>query len=228
MEKKFNRSMANEVAKKVQEALSDYFKTSDFSFTVGSGNFNEGRIRLNLDIRMKNEDGSVVVSDSENSAADEAAQAAHLKVEGHLIGSRWNVQDIQYEVVGYYPRRKRYPLSVRHNDSIKKASFAFLLRGEQVLAPTQDDFYKWFTIDPDSDAVRESDVEIIDRVQYYMENNYPVEQGAKFLSLVDKFNEKGIANKVVSNKMYQMLFVRGKSIVDAYLVLKGIYKSKNV
>ena len=91
---------------------------------------------------------------------------------------------------------------------------------------TLEDFIKWFTLDPDSDAILESDAEICDRVQSYLENNYPIEDGDKFFTLVDKFNEKGIANKW-AKRAYELLFKEAPGTMEhAYLGLKVLYKEE--
>lgn len=60
---KFNRSMAREISQKVQEALSEMFKTGNFEYTVNGGSFTDDKLKLNLEVHIKNEDGSLVVSD---------------------------------------------------------------------------------------------------------------------------------------------------------------------
>lgn len=225
---KFNRSMAREISQKVQEALSEMFKTGNFEYTINGGNFTDDKLKLNLEVRIKNSNGTIVVSDTSHSIADSAANGAGLKFEGHLIGSTWNVKGNIYVVTGYNTKRRSYPVSLKRTDGrLSKAPVMFLSQGTQITRPTLEDFTKWFTMDPDSDAILESDAEICDRVQAYMENNYPVEAGDKFFSLVDKFNEKGIAKKW-AKRGYELLFKECLSIETAYLGLKVLYKDETV
>lgn len=227
MEKEFNRSTVREISQKIQEVLSDYFKCSDYELTIDGGNFSADKVKLNLEVRMKNSDGTIVVSDYSHSISDSAASRAGLKLEGHLIGSTWNVKGNIYTVTGYNTKRRSYPVSLKREDGrLSKAPVTFLAQGTQVTKPTLEDFTKWFTLDPDSDAILESDVEICDRVQGYLENNYPIEDGDKFFSLVDKFNEKGIANKW-AKRAYELLFKEAPGTMEhAYLGLKVLYKEE--
>ena len=225
MEKEFNRSTVREISQKIQEVLSEQCKGWDYELTINGGNFSADKVKLNLEIRMKNSDGSIVVSDVSHSIADSAASKAGLKLVGHLIGSTWNVKGNIYMVTGYNTKRRSYPVSLRRSDGrMSKAPVMFLSQGEQITVPTLEDFTKWFTLDPDSDAILESDAEICDRVQLYMENNYPVEGGDKFFALVDKFNEEGIAKRW-AKRAYELLFKEAPGTIEhAYLGLKVIYK----
>lgn len=226
MEKEFNRSNVKEISQKVQEVLFEFFKSGDYDFTINGGNFSADKLKLNLEIRMKNSDGTIMVSEASHSLADAAASRAGLKLMGHLIGSTWNVKGSIYIVVGYNTKRPSYPLSLKREDgSLSKAQVRFLAQGVQITIPTLDEFTKWFTMDPDSDAILESDAEICDRVQSYLENNYPIEDGDKFFNLVDNFNEKGIATKRYAKRAYELLFKEAPATMEhAYLGMKVIYK----
>lgn len=227
MEKEFNRRKVREISQKIQEVLSEQCNGWDYELTINGGNFSADKVRLNLEVRMKNSDGSIVVSDVSHSIADSAASGAGLKLAGHLIGSTWNVKGIIYTVTGYNSKRRSYPVSLKREDGrLSKAPVMFLAQGTQITRPTLEDFTKWFTMDPDSDAILESDAEICDRVQSYLENNYPIEDGDKFFNLVDKFNEKGIAKKW-AKRAYELLFKEAPATMEhAYLGLKVIYKEE--
>lgn len=227
MEKEFNRSNVREISQKVQEVLSDFFKSGDYEFLIDGGNFSADKVKLNLVVRMKNSDGTIMVSDASHTIADSAASRAGLKLVGHLIGSTWNVKGKIYTVTGYNTKRRSYPVSLKRADGLlSKAPVMFLAQGTQITQPTLEDFTKWFTLDPDSDAILESDAEICDRVQDYLESNYPVEDGDKFFNLVDKFNEAGIANKW-AKRAYELLFKEAPATMEhAYLGLKVIYKEE--
>ena len=219
--------MVREISQRVQEVLSDFFTSDIYEFTINGGNFSPDKVKLNLEIRMKNSDGSIVVSDSSHVIADSAASKVGLKFVGHLIGSIWNVKGYTYTVIGYDTKRRSYPVSLKRADGrLSKAPVMFLSQGTQITRPTLEDFTKWFTMDPDSDAILESDAEICDRVQSYLENNYPIEDGDKFFNLVDKFNEKGIAKKW-AKRAYELLFKEAPATMEhAYLGLKVIYKEE--
>lgn len=228
MAKEFNRSTVREISQKIQEVLSDYFKTADYEFTLNGGNFSADKVKLNLEVRMKNADGTIVVSDTSHSIADSAASLKGLKLEGHLIGSMWEVKGNVYTVTGYNTKRRSYPVSLKRADGqLSKSPILFLACGTQIVTPTLEEFTKWFTMDPDSDAILESDAEICDKVQNYLENRYPVEDGDKFFALVDKFNEKGIAKKKWAKRAYELLFMESPAtMASAYLGMKVVYKEE--
>lgn len=228
MAKEFNRSTVREISQKIQEVLSDYFATADYEFTINGGNFTADKAKLNLEVRMKNADGTIVVSESSHCIADSAASIKGLKLEGHLIGSTWSIKGNTYVVTGYNTKRRSYPVSLKRADGqLSKAPILFLACGTQITTPTLDEFTKWFTMDPDSDAILESDAEICDKVQNYLESNYPVEDGDKFFELVDKFNDKGIAKKRWAKRAYELLFKEAPATMSsAYLGMKVIYKEE--
>lgn len=152
--------------------------------------------------------------------------AEKLELEGHLIGSTWSIKGNTYVVTGYNTKRRSYPVSLKRADGqLSKAPILFLACGTQITTPTLDEFTKWFTMDPDSDAILEADAEICDRVQSYLESNYPVEDGDKFFHLVDMFNEKGIATKKWAKRAYELLFKEAPAtMMSAYLGMKVVYK----
>lgn len=225
MEKEFNRSIVREISKRIQEVLPEHCK--GFDFKIGRGSFTSSKIKLTLEIRMKDSDGSVMVSENENMIADSEASRSKLKVSGHLIGSMWNIKDNVYTVVEYNTKRHKYPVLLKRMDGrLSKASLMFLSLGTQLTLPTLEEFTKWFTLDPDSDTILESDAEICDRVQSYLENNYPLEDGDKFFELVDSFNEKGLAKRW-AKRAYELLFKEAPATMEcAYLGLKVIYKEE--
>lgn len=227
MEKEFNRSNVREISQKVQRVLSDFFKSADYEFLIDGGGFSADKAKLNLVVRMKNSDGTIWVSDASHAIADSAASSAGLKLVGHLIGSSWNVKGNIYTVTGYNTKRRSYPVSLKGADGrLLKSTVMLLTQGTQITQPTLEDFTKWFTLDPDSDAILEADAEICDRVQDYLENNYPIEDGDKFFNLVDKFDELGIAKKW-AKRAYELLFKEAPATMEcAYLGLKAIYKEE--
>lgn len=224
---RFDRNAAKEIAQEIKKVLNERYGAEKFEFSIPRGTFCDDKLSFNLVVRRKNEDGTLTVSDNTHKCADMNAAREGLKFEGHLIGSIWAVNGKCYIVTDYHANRSRYPISLKCSDGTAiKANNDFLMKGIQYLAPAEREFVKWFTIDPDSDAVRESDVEICDRVQGYLECAYPAEQGDKFFGLVDKFNEKGIAKKW-AKRAYELLFKEAPATIEhAYLGLKVIYKEE--
>lgn len=227
MKKDFDSSSVREISQKIQEVLSNYFTSGDYEFQINGGNFSTDKIKFNLEVRMKDSDGTIVVSGLSHSVADSAASREGLKFVGHLIGSVWDVKGYTYTVKEYNARRPKYPLSVKRSDGKSlRCAITLLKYGVQITSPTLEEFTKWFTLDPESDAISESDVEVCDRVQSYLENNYPVKDGDKFFALVDAFNEKGIAKKW-AKRAYELLFKEAPATMEhAYLGLKVIYKGQ--
>lgn len=215
--------MAREISNEVQKVLSEMFKDGKFDFSINGGRFSDDKLKINLEVHIKNADGSLVISESSHDEADKCASMRGLTFEGHILGSSWNVHDVLYVVEDYLPKSKKYKFALKRADGRRvKSTVGFLAQGVQLLIPTESDFVKWFTIDPDSDAVRESDVEICDRVQGYLDSHYPVEDGDMFYELVDKFNEKGAAERW-AKRAYELLFREGASMSTAYKGMKLIY-----
>lgn len=223
MEKVFNRKMSNELANKIKQLLNAELGV-DFDFTTEGGTFTKDKLVIKLACKIKGSDGAVVVSDETHRVADAAVERSGCKVEGHLVGSVWRVGDNLYEVTGYNTKRPKYPCSLRRADGKSaKAPLSFIIRGEQLMQPTLAEFTTWFSVDPDSDAVRESDVEICDRVQDYLDVHF-MEAMDDYYPLVDKINEIGVkAARKLAKEAYQNLFLLGAE--EAYKLLKAEYKN---
>lgn len=202
MEKEFTRSRVREISERIQDSLNELGKELGIELTLASGNFTTATFKFNLEGRMKDSDGKIMATDYSHSLADSAAKSVGLVIEGHLIGSLWKVKDTVYTVTDYKTKRPKYPLSLMTSEGRSvKSSVGFLRQGKQLLAPTEEEFYKWLVIDPDEDSVRESDVEIVDRVQEYFEVAYLPEQSDDFLNKAAQFTEIGIT-KVGASKIY--------------------------
>lgn len=228
MEKRLNRALVSELSERIQEIISEGLKDDerykDFDIVINGGSFADDKAKLNLEIRLLDSDGSIVISDAKHSIVDAAAKKMGIKFSGHILGSMWSIGGKSFIVRDYITKRNKYPLSMKRSDGrLVKAPLRFLATGNQIEKPTKADFFTWFTVDPDSDAVLETDAEICDNVQAYMELAYPMEDGDKFFELVDKFNEEGIAKKW-ANRAYELLFKEKNSMATAYLGLKVIYK----
>lgn len=203
----------------------DHFKDRGIILKTRGGSFSDDTLDLKVEFKIKNEDGTIQVSNDRHFEADAFAKEAGIKVEGHFIGSVWSVNNKIYIVDSISLRSRKFPVKVKEysDDMMGKVTVAFLNRGVQILKPTRIEFIKWFTLDPDSDAIRESDAEICDNVQAYMNYKYPDEDGDKYLGMVDNFNEKGIARTYASTA-YNDLIRDDIGIQQAYINLKNIWK----
>ena len=208
--KAFNRSNVRDLTSRIPDALKTLAAELGLEFTVDSARFSEDTTTFRLVARTKNEMGVVEASAHSHGAADGGASRFGLKLFGHLIGSTWYVREEVYTCIGYNTSRPKYPIQLKRvsDGRVSKATFGFLQSGEQLVMPSAEDFKVWFTVDPDSDAVKESDVEICDRVQRYLENVYPQEEGDTLFSLVDEFNEMGVA-AFYHQRAYEALFIKG-------------------
>lgn len=221
MEKVFRSSSVKELYKEVQKVLEE--NLSDYSFVVTNGSYSPDRMKISLEIRMKDEDGNVVVSDERNAQVDSLASSLGVHVSGHALGSVWKVRNQIYTVENINSKSYKYPFLLKRMDGkMSKASASFMKAGIQLIKPSESDFVKWFTMDPDSDAILESDAEICDNVQRYLETTYSKDESLdKFLDLVDTLNEMGIAKKC-AKQSYKVFSKEG--IEAAYIFLKSIYK----
>lgn len=171
---KFNTAIAKEISEKVQEVLRSHYGDDTLEFLVNGGSVGSDKLTLRLDIRMKDAAGALVVDEVKHINADSVVKRAGLEFKGHILGSKWLVKNNIYEVVDYIRKRPKYPIQLRRWDgAVSKCSAGFLKSGEQICKPTCTEFTTWCVIDPDSDAVKESDVEVCDRVADYMDVTYP-------------------------------------------------------
>lgn len=209
MEKEFNRKRVREISERIQESLNELGKELGIELTLASGNFTSATFKFNLEGRMKDSDGKIMATDYTHSLADSAAKSIGLAVEGHLIGSLWKVKDEVYTVTDYKTKRPRYPLLLMTSEGRSvKSSVSFLRQGKQLIAPNKEEFYKWLVIDPDEDSVRESDVEIVDRVQEYFESAYMAEQYDEFLNTAADLTTMGVSRKN-SDKIFDEYVSKG-------------------
>lgn len=171
---KFSRTTASEISKKVQEVLRSNYGDDTLEFIVNGGSFGSDKLTLHLTIRMKDESGALVIDEAKHINTDNTVKRAGLEFTGHILGSKWLVKDNIYEVVDYISKRRKYPIQLRRLDGvISKCIAGFLKSGVQICKPTCTEFTTWCVIDPDIDAVKESDVEVCDRVADYMDATYP-------------------------------------------------------
>lgn len=171
---KFNTVIAKEISEKVQEVLRSHYGDDTLEFLVNGGSVGSDKLTLRLDIRMKDAAGALVVYEVKHINADSVVKRAGLEFKGHILGSKWLVKDNIYEVVDYIRKRPKYPIQLRRLDgTISKCTAGFLKSGVQICKPTCTEFTIWCVVDPESDAVKESDVEVCDRVADYMDITYP-------------------------------------------------------
>lgn len=171
---KFSTAIAKGISKKVQEVLRSHYGDDTLKFLVNGGSLSSDKLTLHLDIRMKDTGGSLVIDKAKHINADSIARREGLEFTGHILGSKFLVRGNIYEVVDYISERPKYPIQIKNADgSLRTCSINFLKIGLQIIKPTCTEFIIWCSVDPESDAVRESAVEIFDKVSDYMEATYP-------------------------------------------------------
>lgn len=215
-----------EFHQEVEKLLTEHFK--DYVFDIDACKCIMGNeIRLNIYAQKKPADDSMM-TDVIQSEADFDAKVCSLKFENHFIGSTWRYNDRTYTVIGYRKGVKNPVILKRDDKKLMKVSTMdmHIRQFMPVIKPTQKEFVRWFTINPESEEARASDVVACHKVQDYMEGTYPIESGDKFLALVDKFNDKGIAKKYAERAYNLLLGEASATIEHAYLELKAIYKEE--
>ena len=70
MEKEFNRSTGRKISQRVQEVLSEVLKEEGFEFIINGGTYTDDKLKLNLEVYIKNKNGTRVVSDKSHEIAD--------------------------------------------------------------------------------------------------------------------------------------------------------------
>lgn len=218
MEKEFNRKNVREISDKVSEALKGIEKELGIEFDLTSCRFSPDKLIIKVEAGIK-QNGKVVVSDSRHSQVNSTVKSYGLKFSGNFIGSLWKHRNRLLRVTGYETSRPKYPVSlVDANGRRTKAGVSFMCGLVQIEKPTFEQFKIWMTIDPDSDAVRESDVVIFDKVQDYIDMAYPVKEGDTFVELANKAYEKKLRVSEL-RKVYSAL---EESIESAIKTLKAL------
>lgn len=227
MEKKpFTYSSVKELSSKVLEILN----THGFGYDIRpkTQKYSADTAILSFEFKLKDSDGTIFVSPVHHFSANSfVRRCSKLKFEGDIIGSMWKVDHLIYKVADVNTRRSKYPLSlveVGHRIRQVKSPFSFLESGKQLLIPSKEHFMKWFTMDPDSDAILESDADICDNVQDYLQAMFGDRECLNdFFEVVDSLNEIGVAEKY-AKRGYELLFGEPSSTLEtAYLGLKTIY-----
>lgn len=218
----FNRTKVKELSDKIVELLTESLG-EEYTFQINAGRFNGAWTRLNLEVRPKNERGEIVISEAIHRMADKAAVSAGIELTGHFIGTKCQIAGKVYTVSDYMPRRRKNNIQLTRQDGrIAHTNFEYLSSMAKILQlPSASEFKVWFTVDPDSDAVRESDVEICDRVWEVMEALYPADEYSEFYDLCEKSFNMGNA-KSSSSSVYKTL--KNSGIAEATKLLRQITK----
>lgn len=224
--KSFTYSRVKELSSKILEILSSH--GFDYDIKPKTQKYNADTAILSFEFKFKDADGTIFVSHSHHIRANTFARTrSKLKFEGDIIGSMWKVDHLLYKVADVNTRRPKYPLSlVEIGRRIRpvKAPLSFLESGKQLITPSEEDFIKWFTMDPDSDAILESDADVCDNVQDYLQAMFGDREHLNdFFEVVDSLNEIGVAEKY-AHRGYELLFEEPAATLEtAYLGLKVIY-----
>lgn len=194
MGKTFDKPFARNVCDRINEAVKVLEDELGLTLKVVGGRFGSDTLTVKIEAKLVDGD-EVVVSDLNHKMVDSTAERMGIKFTGHLIGSCWRTSKGKLLRVTDYKRSNRsYPILLVDSDgSRSKASFSFLTTAEQLLMPTYSEFKIWLSVDPDSDKVKESDVEIWDGVQDYFSVAYSPDLVDEFFSLVDSAVEKGLS-----------------------------------
>lgn len=226
--KEFTKPNVRIVSDRIQGLLNELGKELGIEIKMGGGSFTPDSFTLKVKGSIKNEDGSTFVSDDRHSVANHAAYVNGIVYEGpNVIGTIWkSIKGDFYKIVGYDSKKRSYPVLLEDADG-KRLKTSFRSSGtfyKQLVQPTLEQFTTWFTIDPDSDAVSESDVEVCDNVQEFMEMAFPHEEGDTLFTLVNKLNDLGIAKRN-SKQVYTTLFGNSTTAIkDTILYIKSLIK----
>lgn len=220
---KFDRKITNEIIEKVQEVLRSHYGDDTLEFAINGGVITPDKVKLNLEVRIKDSTGALVIGEAKHTNVDGIVKRAGLKFNGHILGSKWLVKDEVYEVVDYITKRPKYPIQLRRSDGrLSKCTAGFLKTGTQICKPTCPEFTTWCTVDPESDAVKESDVEICDRVSDWLYANYDDE---KIDALCDCINSLLDIKKAKQYASYIYCELEG-GIDRAIKYAKDVYKKE--
>lgn len=207
--KEFNRSTVKEIADRIQSSLASVAEEFGIELNVNGGKFDAGKFTLKLDGILTSEGGVIVAPEGKHSMADYEFTSKKVSLVGHAIGSMWNIRGEIYTVIDFVAKRPKYPFQLKRVDGrLSKCAIGFLSQGTQMVKPTESEFITWFTVDPDSDAVVESDVEICDRVNDYLSLTLDELGCDRLFNLVDSMNEKFKGKKLenYAKESYRILF----------------------
>lgn len=197
---KFDRKITNEIIEKVQEVLRSHYGDDTLEFTINGGIITPDKVKLDLEVvRIKDSTGASVISEVKHTNVDRIVKRAGLKFNGHILGSKWLVKDEIYEVLDYVTKSPKYSIQLKRLDGrLRKCNVGFLKTGTQICKPTCPEFTTWCIVDPESDAVKESDVEVCDRVADYMDATYPSDKVETLCNYINNLLDMGKAEQYAS------------------------------
>lgn len=221
----FNRSIAREVAERIQSSLVALGEELGIEISTGSGTFDSGKFTVKLECRCIGGDGSIKASSSLSYLANSSAERNKIPVEGDIIGSIWKVRDSIVRVVDYSTKSRRYPYQLHTLEGkSSRCNGDFLKAGMQLHKPTLAEFKVWFTVDPDDDKCTNEEVDICDNVNDYMTMALPGKDGDKFFSLAGILFEKNLAKKNFK-KVYDTLYSNSETALsDAVTFMNSLIK----
>ena len=226
--KKFTKTDIEAISGSIQKELDELGKRYGIEIKMAGGSYTPDSFTLKVKGAIKNEDGSVYVSDDRHSVANHAAYVNGIVYEGpNVIGTIWkSIKGDFYKIVGYDSSKRKYPVLIEDADG-KKLKTNFKSSGtffKQLTQPSLEHFTVWFTEDPDSDAISEANVEICDSVQEFMNMAFPISEGDELFHLIDKLNDLGIAKKN-AKQVYSTLFGNSTTAIkDTILYIKSLIK----
>lgn len=230
MTQEFNRSKVRELTTEIQKSLNEIGKRLGVEISLGSTTFSPDKFTTKMQVRMISETGSVVISDTTHKTTDSIASRNGVSFETHFIGSIWKIMGKTYKVLEINTRRPHYPVLMLDIEADKKVKCGWsnFRVSSEICSPSAPDFVTWLLIDPDSDAVRESDVEIYDRVDEYFNIKFTEDELNNFYEPVNELDERGLLTKEVATAIAENFLTDGLAEATkyamAYLALKDIKK----
>lgn len=195
--KEFSSTSVRRLREIVEEELSDLCKRENIKIEIFHTNYKLYSAEMRLQISIVDDSGEIAHTDSENEFYNNVASRLEIPFTGNFLNSLWVDTDGKvFKVVEYNRKNSKYPIIFEKNGTrYKTSAWTFKTGAKQLVKPDKDAFILWCNMDPDDDCVRESDVEIWDRVQLYMENAL---SDSDYTAFMEAFNE--IASKIDSDE----------------------------
>ena len=230
MTQEFNRSKVRELTTEIQKSLDEIGSRLGVQISLGSTTFTADQFTTKMKVRMISETGSVVISDTTHERTDHIANMNGVSFEKHFIGSIWKMVGKTYKVLEVNTKRRTYPVLMLdiEDDKRVKCGWSNFRVSSELCSPSQPDFITWLMVDPDSDAVRESDVETYDRVDEWFNLKYSEEELINFYEPINELDERGLLTKEVVKYICNTYYTEGleeaAKYAMSYLALKDIKK----
>ena len=216
-----DRAELKALNKEINEAVSKIASRKGLSIHIGRSVFTDSSATIKLEVKVLGEDGSLKISDSTHALADSDARRHEVTFKDHVIGCRYRHEkdgNVTYYVVTDYDYKKRsYPFkAVREDGKEYKLSGYHLasMTFSPLKAPIFVEFRKWALIDPDSDAVLESDCVICDDVFEYL-NSSKDEAKEVFFAKVEEFCESLEFTDYDVRELFQRVIINNSFIEGA-------------